>query len=160
MRVFTGLVATAALASFSSPAMAQMIEADYQTIASAMQDAGYRATIEGEGSDRYVSSASGGFNFGIFFYGCNDAGDNCKTIQFYAGFSPEKSPTLRQMNDYAKQNRWGRVYLDDDNEPAIEMDLDLEDGGMPKALFIDNIEYWEAVMQQFGSWVFENSDAK
>lgn len=149
----------AALTAMAAPAFAQNVEANYKKVAAALESAGYEASIEGEGTDRFVSSASAGYTFSVFFFGCDDAGDACKTVQFYAGFAPDNKPTLTQMNQYAATRRWGRVYIDDEGDPVIEMDVDLEDGGMSKELFTDNVEYWETVMNAFADWVFDNAES-
>ena len=149
----------AMLATVSAPAFAQNVEANYSEVVDALQSAGYKAKVEGTGSDRFVSSASAGYTFGVFFFGCDDGGNACKTVQFYAGFSPDKKPSLTQMNQYAATRRWGRIYIDDEGDPVIEMDVDLEDGGMSKELFVDNIEYWETVMNAFAVWVFDNAES-
>ena len=38
--------------------------------------------------------------------------------------------------------RFTRAYLDKEGDPMLAMDVDLDDGGMSAALFIDNIEFW------------------
>ena len=156
--------AFAALSLFAAaqagPAGAQTVEARYDQVAAAIEEVGYAIALEGEGADRYLlSETEDEYTFAVLFYGCDDAGDACKTVQFYAGFEPPAAPSLRQMNDYAAANRWGRIYLDDEGDPAIEMDVDLEDGGMSFELFKDNVEYWGAVMNAFGDWVFDNAEA-
>ena len=143
-----------ALLAAPTGASAKNVEANYDQVLNALQDAGYRAQVEGTGADRYVESAAGGYSFGVFFYGCDDGGDGCKTVQFYSAFSPEAKPTLEQINGYSAKHRWGRVYLDDEGDPVIEMDVNLEDGGMSPDLFGDNIEYWVAVLDNFAEWVF------
>ncbi len=150
--------AAAVLATLAVPATAQNVVADHEQIASVMQEAGYKATLNGEGDSRYLRSSSGGYKFSALFYGCDDDGANCKTIQFYAGFTPKTKPSLQSMNDYAAKNRWGRIYLDSDGDPVIEMDIDLEDGGMSPELFKDNLEYWDTIMGVFAKFVFANDN--
>lgn len=58
------------------------------------------------------------------------------------------------MNSYAAENRFGRIYLDKDRDPVIEMDVDLEAGGMSKELFMDNLAYWEAIMVGFAEFAY------
>lgn len=138
------------------PVYAQNVTADQERVAKVMQEAGYRAEIIREGDQARVSSAASGYNFEVYFFGCDDEGDNCKTVQFYSAFAPEKKPSLKAMNDYAAKNRWGRIYLDDDGDPCIEMDIDLEDGGMSADLFKDNLEYWEAVLAAYAKFVLDD----
>jgi len=139
----------------SSPALAQYIVADPQIVAIVMQDAGYRAEIEYlSNGDPYIQSTSGGYPFRVFFFGCDAGPPGCDTVQFFAGFRTENSPSLDDMNAYARDNRWGRIYIDVEDDPVIEMDIDLEDGGMSPELFKDNLEYWEFVMARFAEFSF------
>lgn len=69
-------------------------------------------------------------------------------------FVPTNKPTLEEMNKYAAENRFGRVYIDDEGDPIIEMDIDLEAGGMSRALFLDNLAYWDSIMVAFGDFAF------
>lgn len=149
-----GMVLAGFAAAAASPAFAQNVVADAEQIASVLRDAGYKAELrtDDEG-DPYISSGSGGYSFAMFFYGC-EAGRNCKSVQYYAGFDTQRRPDLEKMNEYARTKRWGRIYVDNSGDPAIEMDIDLEDGGMPPALFADNLEFWEAAMQAFADWAF------
>lgn len=148
-------VVAAAVGIAGVPASAQNVVADADQIAGLLQKAGYKAELrtDKEG-DPYISSGSGGYSFALFFFGC-EGGSTCKTVQFYAGFDTARRPDLVKMNNYARTKRWGRIYVDGSDDPAIEMDLDLEDGGMSEALFMDNFEYWNSIMHAFGEWVFE-----
>jgi hypothetical protein len=56
---------------------------------------------------------------------------------------------MSQMNDWNKTKRFSRGYIDKDGDPVMEFDLDLDDGGMSEALFIDNVEFWEVSMGNF-----------
>jgi hypothetical protein len=53
------------------------------------------------------------------------------------------------MNEWNRGERFGRGYLDKENDPIIEMDLDLDDGGVAPLLFIDNIEFWASILSKF-----------
>lgn len=148
-------LATGAAALTAMPAQAQNVVANVDQIAALMQETGYKAELKtDEAGDPYISSGSGGYGFAMFFYGC-EGGRTCKSVQLYAGFDTARRPDLEQMNEYARTKRWGRVYVDESDDPAIEMDIDLEDGGMSRALFVDNLEYWDTVMQAFAKWSFD-----
>lgn len=153
-------LAFAALILPLSGASAKNVTADITEVAQALQKAGYKAAIREEDGEPFIESSTGGMKFLVLLYGCDDKFENCKSVQFYSGFAVDKSPTLEAMNSYAAQNRFGRVYIDEDGDPAIEMDVDLEMGGMSEELFIDNIAYWDAVMLGFASWVYENEETE
>lgn len=56
-----------------------------------------------------------------------------KDIQLYAGFKA-KRVTLSRINEWNKSKRFGRAYLDNDNDPVIEADLDFEGGVTAEAI--------------------------
>tara|TARA_B100001179_G_scaffold231731_1_gene222423 strand:- start:3197 stop:3679 length:483 start_codon:yes stop_codon:yes gene_type:complete len=146
-------VSLAAASLFAAtPTLAKNVTADLDQIAEVLRDNGYQAKLEGEGNDRSIKTGMGGYTFVILPYGCDEDGADCKSVQFYSAFAPEKSPTLEEMNSYASANRFGRIYLDYEGDPAIEMDIDLEAGGISEALFMDNLAYWEAVMVNFAEF--------
>jgi Putative bacterial sensory transduction regulator len=151
--LFAGFAALAA-----APAMARNVVADVDQIAAVMKAAGYKVEIAETKSDRFIKAEAGGYNYAILVYGCDDKGKTCKSVQFFVAFDPKQSPTLEAMNKYAHGHRWGRVYLDDEGDPAIEYDLDLEKGGMSPELFLDNVEYWEAILATFAEFVFDGKD--
>lgn len=142
------LLALGALA-LSSTAHAQNVSATSpQGVVAALQNAGYKATLSKDSTgDPLISSSSGGSNFSVFFFGCTKNVD-CRTIQFFAGYSDRK-PTLSQMNDWNSKKRFARAYIADSGNARIEMDVDLDDGGMSAKLFEDNLEFWVAVMAAF-----------
>lgn len=153
-----GLAAVAALSAM--PAAAKNVTADLDQIAGLLRKAGYTIEQKGEKGDRYLSVDNDGPVSLIIPYGCDDRGRKCKSVQFYTGFSPKQKPTLEAMNAYARENRWGRIYLDKDNDPAIELDVDLEQGGMSEELFLDNVAYWNTIAANFSEFVFGKQKAE
>lgn len=148
-----GAIATFAI---SATAQAQMVRPqDPKSLVSALQDAGYKAELTADSSgDPMIKSAAGGSNFTIFFYGCTDNKD-CRTVQFYSGYSEPDNASLRAMNDWNRDNRFGRAYMADDGSARVEMDVDMDDGGISKLLFVDNLEFWEIIMSKFEDYIFE-----
>lgn len=138
----------------AAPALAKNVVADVDQIASVMKAAGHKLEIKTADGERYISSETGGYKYALLFFGCDDAKKNCKSVQFYVGFTLKTKPSLDAMNTYAREHRWGRIYLDKDGDPAMEFDVDLEQGGMSDALFLDNVAYWEAIVAAFAKFVF------
>lgn len=132
------------------PAQAQTVRAqDPATLVSALTGAGYAAKLGTDKvGDPMITSGVGGTTFQIFFYNCTDHRD-CATVQFHAGYDMDKPFSLEQVNEYNRSQRFGRAYLDKEGDPNLEMDVDLDDGGMSAALFIDNIEFWESILNKF-----------
>lgn len=138
-------------------AQAQMVTAtDPTSLTKVLAKHGYRAELTRDDSgDPMIKSASSGTNFIILFYGCT-ANRNCATVQFYAGFSDAKNASVGSLNTWNAKNRFGRAYLSDKGSARIEMDIDLDDGGMPVALFEDNIEWWVATLANFEKHISGN----
>jgi hypothetical protein len=150
MRIRHALVAAAVMAAPLPAAAASMVTAtDPQSLVKAMQAAGYQAnlTTDKQG-DPKIDTGVSGTRFAIYFYGCKD-NKNCRTVTFSTGYNLDNSATLEQINEWNQAQRFGRAYIDDEGDPILEMDLDLEDGGVTPALFIDNIEYWESALENF-----------
>lgn len=131
-------------------AQAQMVTAkDPSSIVKVLQKNGYRAELTKDDSgDPMIRSASSGTNFLILFYGCT-ANKDCATIQFTSGFTSYKNATVASINAWNTKNRWGRAYINEKGAARLEMDVDLDDGGMSTLLFEDNLEYWVAVAANF-----------
>lgn len=144
------LAAAAAMGAYALPAHAQMVRAqDPQSVVSAMQGAGYTAKlgVDKVGDPKIDSSVSGS-RFTVFFYNCT-ANKACATIQFHSGYDITTPVPLERINEWNRSQRFGRAYLDKEGDPVIEMDLDLDDGGLSAALFTDNLEFWDAVLGKF-----------
>jgi hypothetical protein len=119
-----------------------------QEVAAVLQAKGYRAEIgKDNDGDPKVHSGAQGVGFDIYFYGCHK-GPRCSSIQFTAGFHVEGGMTLERINQWNRNNRFGRAYLDDVNDPFIEMDLDVEHGFTSEAVD-NNVDTWDAVLGAF-----------
>lgn len=143
-------LAAAVLAlSSGGAASAQMVTAaNPQSVVEALQAGGYKAVLGKDSSgDPRIESAASGAKFVVTFYGCTK-NVACKTVTFYAGWTGGKS-TLEQINEWNKNRRFSRAYKDKDGDPVIELDVDLDDGGMSQALFIDNVQFWESAIGGF-----------
>lgn len=150
-------VAGISLGLMAGTAHASMVRADDpSTLVREMQAMGYRAELTKDDSgDPMIKSSSSGTDFAIFFYGC-EKNRNCRTIQFFAGFADPKKSSLSAMNEWNKLNRFSRVYVTDTGAARIELDLDLDDGGMSSALFQDNVEFWTIMMAKFEGYVMKD----
>lgn len=150
-------IGLAALA-MAAPAAAQMVTAaDPSSVADVLRQKGYQAELTATSDgEPMIRSASGGSKFTIFFYNCTDK-KACATVQFYAGFDSSEAFPLARINEWNKGKRFGRGYVDGDNDPVVEMDVDLDDGGMSRALFEDNIEFWTSILDDFRKFVFEGA---
>lgn len=120
---------------------------DVEQLAELLAEAGYRATPgrDGEG-DPMLSSSAAGANFNIYMYGCE--GDRCKSLQFIAGFDLADGIAPQRINKWNRDKRYGSAYLDDEDDPWLQMDLDLE-GGSSTGQFKEYAELWDTLLGQF-----------
>ena len=140
----------------SGVAQAQMVTAKSPaSLVSALQDAGYRAELTKDSvGDPMIKSASSGSKFTITFYGCTDGAD-CSGIQFYAGWTEATHCSLEAMNTFSQKYRFVTPQVDSDGDCVIQYDLDLDEGGMSKALFLDTLEFWTDTMATFQDYIYE-----
>ena len=74
--------------------------------------------------------------------------DKKKTaIHFRASFA-DSAATMARVNAWNKTKVYSRSYLDDDNDPVLELDLDLE-GGVTTARILD---FLKTCRDSFGPW--------
>ena len=121
------------------PAAAQnVLASDPASLTQILQGFGYRAELSKDsGGDPKISSSSGGANFSIFFYGCTN-GQTCDAISFSAAFDLDPGSNVAVMNDWNQKKRYTKAYLDDEQDPVIDMDIFLGSGGVS----VDNFRFW------------------
>jgi len=149
MKRTLGMIAAVA-AVWALPAQAQMVKAqEPESVVHALQQAGYAAKLGADDTgDPMISSGVDGSQFKVFFYNCTDH-EQCATVQFHIGFDLKENIGLARINEWNRTQRFGRAYLDAENDPILQMDVDLDDGGLSMALFTDNLEFWSSVVGKF-----------
>jgi len=127
---------------------------DPSSLARVLQDMGYRAELTTDNSgDPMIKSSASGADVAILFYGCK-SNRNCTTVQFFAGFKEPDNGSLSALNKWNADNRFGRAYQSDSGSARIEYDLDLDMGGMSKALFRDNYEIFVSLVDRYRKYVY------
>jgi hypothetical protein len=146
----TALMLALGALTMAVPAQAELVRAqDPATVVAAMKAGGFTATLGKDAvGDPMITSNTGGTNFQVYFYNCTKNVD-CATVQFHAGYDFDDPPSLTTIHDYNKDQRFAGAYLDKESDPVVEMDVDLDDGGMSQALFIDNLQFWQSVLGKF-----------
>ena len=126
------------------PAAAQnVLASDPASITEILQSFGYRAELgKDNGGDPKISSASGGANFSIFFYGCT-YGKDYNAVSFSAAFDLDPGSNVALMNDWNQKKRYTKAYLDDEQDPVIDMDIYLGEGGISVDSFRAWSDTWE-----------------
>jgi hypothetical protein len=139
-----------ALAAAAPAAKPELVRAqDPQSLIRALQNGGYQAQLGTDKvGDPMITSGASGTNFQIFFYNCTNH-TQCATVQFHSGYDLTTPVGLDAINQWNTSQRFGRAHLDKENDPILEMDVDLDDGGLSPALFIDNMEFWTSVLGNF-----------
>jgi hypothetical protein len=154
-RLFVGLAALAAGALVASSAGAYQIHDGGITaaeVAKVLQDKGYKAQVGvDDDGDPKVSSATDGTNFTVFFYGCNHT-PRCSSITLQSAFHIDGGMTAARINDWNKDKRFLKGWLDNVNDPFVEMDLDVEHGFLTEGL-ANNLDTWAAILPQFKKFI-------
>ena len=155
MKTFVAAAAFAVGALLATQASAYQIRdggITAQEVAQVLMSKGYKAeiTTDAEG-DPKIKSATDGTNFYVYFYGCH-GGPRCTAIQFEAAFDLPNGMTLARINEWNKGNRFGRAYLDNEMDPYVEMDLDVEHAFLSEGL-ANNLDTWAAVVPRFKKFI-------
>jgi hypothetical protein len=153
------IVAGLSLASalmFAASASAAEIHADGMTgaeVAKWMQDAGYKAELtKDDGGDPMINSAANGASFKVYFYDCDKAQLRCKALQFSAGFDLKTPLTLEKINEWNRKNRYLKAYLDDDKDPYVQYDVNVN-AGRTVAGLDDDFGVWTGMLDDFTTFI-------
>ncbi len=140
----------------ATPARAELVNAtDPATIEAIVESQGWPATIVTKlGDDPYIESNRNGLKFLVLSMNCEE-GKNCKTLQYYMGFSDAKDVSLERLNQWNKDKRFARAYKDDEGDPVLEMDVDLDFAGIPRENVGETFNTWATLMDSFREYVFE-----
>jgi len=100
----------------------------------------------GNDGKQSLVSAANGQDFHVYFFDCKQ--DRCGTIQFSAGFDTKGRFSAAKINDWNRDNRWARAYVDKANNPWLEYDVDLTPGGSVE-LLKDELDIWTGALWNF-----------
>lgn len=95
-------------------------------------------TAQSNGNPK-ISGRADGKAYEVYFYGCDGDKANCSSIQFWAYWDNE--PSLETINGWNKDTRYGKIYLDQDNDVVLEYDVNLL-GGVSARTLEDNADIW------------------
>lgn len=153
-----GALAMATIASLAAvPAHAELVNASNPaTIKAIVESQGWPATLVSKpGDDPYIESNRNGLKFLVLFMNCTE-GRNCKTLQYYMGFSDAKQVPLEKFNQWNKEKRFARAYRDDEGDPVLEMDVDVDFNGIPRENIGETFNTWSSLMDTFREFIFED----
>ena len=108
---------------------------------------GYSATLTtDEGGDPLVMGAADGLKFRVQTYDCNSqAPRRCHSLQFVASFALQHKATqddFMAMNDYNQKKVYGRAFIDENGDAAIDFVVNLS-GGVLAANLMDDVGTWK-----------------
>jgi hypothetical protein len=154
LTVFLPMIAVASTLSAAPAAFAQtMIDAtNIDEIVNIARGYG-SATIQLDTlGDPQILGRIDGIQYTVNFYDCEN-GENCKSIQFRAAWTNPGTVTLEDMNRWNQDKRFGKAYLDMENDPVIEWDVNLFAGVSSRNLD-DTFDWWKIVLQNFSADTF------
>ena len=123
-----------------------------QEVARSMQAKGFQTEITTDkDGDPLIKSTLEGAKFSVYFYECGGK-PRCKSIQFAAGFAMKGSISPAKLAEWNRTKRFGRVYQDNENDPWVEMDMDMEHGATTEAM-TNNIDRWLVVLKEFRKYI-------
>ena len=144
------IIATALSCLIALPATAE-VTGDADQIETILQDRGM--AVE-RGKDDYgaprLTTDVDGTKFSVYFYDC-DSGP-CQSIQFVSGFSEGTPGDIASINAWNRQFRFGRVYLDDEGNPFVAMDVMLGEG-VGDETFNASLDNWQQMLDDFRNYM-------
>lgn len=148
-KTWTAAMLGASVVSLTPAASAQtLVKATPEAIAKLLQDEGYKAQVGKDNQgDPKIESAAEGVNFTVYFYGC-EKGANCDDIQFSAGFEDTRA-NATAINEWNKNQRFAKAYLDAEGDAHFETDVHLDDAGIPLPLLKTYLDLWTSTLAKF-----------
>ena len=151
-KLFGGL-ATAALIFSSTVALAEVTATDENVVMKAMQDFGLIATMGTDSQgDPKISSRVSDTKFSVYFYGCQD-NKNCSSILIKAGYDLNNGISALKINEWNRDKRFAKAYIDDEGDPFLEMDINLDFDGVGNKNFEDNLDWWRLLVEDFEEFI-------
>ena len=138
----------------SAPADAELIDAKSpKKIAALLESQGWQTEVSAEdGQDPILKASRQGEVFAVTFLNCQD-GRNCRTLQLLMGFADTKQVPLDKLNEWNRDRRFARVYRDEDGDPVLAMDVDLDFRGLPRENVSETLKTWTGLMTSFRRFI-------
>jgi hypothetical protein len=155
MKVRLALAAAAlALAGATSAAAAAYPDGGVTAaqVAAVLQANGYKAEISKDSQgDPLISSAAEGTSYKIHFYGCHST-PRCAAVEFLVGFDLPNGMTMDKVNKWNRDGRFAHAYLDDENDPYLQLDLNTSPGFTSESLG-SYVDTWTAWLPKFKTYI-------
>ncbi len=96
-----------------------------------------------------------GMGYTIFFLQCEN-GKKCRDVQFSAGWEGYDI-NQAQINDWNRRKNYSKAYLDEVNDPILEMDV-VMNPGISTAAFERAFNLWKLALKDFRKQVLKIED--
>ena len=153
-----GAAAVAATVLAAGSAQAKPIPDGGMTITevvSWLQDSGYKAEIKTlQSGEKYITSAAEGVNFDVYMYDCK--AERCASMQLTAGFNmtkPGLAGGATKINEWNTTKRYIKAYVDADNDPWAQYDVNLSPGESFEALDDNFKNVWISSLPDFKKFI-------
>jgi len=148
-----GAILTVGLAlSLGAEAQTIVSAENPEELASLIRDLGFQAKLEEDSvGDPVIRSSSGGVDFRIYFYDCK-SNKRCKSLHFSVGYDLADGATLAAVQQWNADKRFASAYLDDENDPFLQMDINTE-GGITQENFEKSIDLWQSLKGEFEEFI-------
>lgn len=121
-------------------------------VAKWLQGAGYKADLSTDDTgDPMIKSATDGLNFTVYFYDCT-AKPRCKALQFATSFDLKTPMTAAKINEWNKGNRYLKAYIDDEGDPYVQYDVNINAGRTISGLK-DDFDIWTSMLGDFTKFI-------
>jgi len=148
----TLFVSLAVLFPMTATAQPLLDATDPQRISSLLQAEGYPMEVDTDAlGDPMIRGKIEGGPFFVFFYGCEGA-NSCRSIQFKTAYDMRIPMPLQQANQWNADKRFVSVYLDDEGDPHLTMDVQLANG-MTDENFMGNFSMWLSLQDSFEDFI-------
>lgn len=151
-KLFGGL-ATAAMITTATIAAAEITADNAGAVMKAMQNFGLVATMGADSDgDPKISSRVSDTKFSVYFYGC-DNNVNCSSIMIKAGYDLNSGMSALKINEWNREKRFAKAYIDDEGDPILEMDVNLDLDGVGDKNFEDTLDWWRLTVEDFEEFI-------
>lgn len=135
----------------AAPLQAQVV-GDPEVVANFLESYGLKVTrTQDQAGDPLLQSRVDETNFEVYFYDCQKG--TCDSMQFSAGFDVAKPLAPATLNEWNRDKRFGKLYLDTKGNPHVEYDVNLDFDGVGAKNFNDTIDVWRVVLSEFRSYI-------
>lgn len=88
-----------------------------------------------------------GIKVWLVTYGCDDKG-LCRSYQLATGLAMTKKPAAAKINEWNRNKRYGKAHTDDEGDPHMIYDLDVE-GGISVGAMKEQITTYKLLLRAF-----------